>query len=322
MSKEILDTVLLLALPASGKSELRRYIDHLPAERCKSELHMGHTAQLDDFPYVHLMRRIDEELTSRKVKTRFFKAMDRPFIDARDWLTLVELVNEDFKDLKSTRKYSPDSAARFFFERLDEACGRAGAPVRMKALEPELSDALSEALEGDARKWLAEKQENMPESLDGRTLIIEFARGGSHTATMPLPAPWGYAHSVKQLSDELLSKSVILYVWVTPEESRRKNEARADPDDPGSILHHGVPLEVLLNDYGCDDVAHLMETSDRPGTVRIEKGDRVYHLPVARFDNRVDKTSFIRDDPSDWPADSVKALHDELKRACQHLAGS
>ena len=80
-------------------------------------------------------------------------------------------------------------------------------------------------------------------------------------------------------------------------------------------------MEVLLNDYGCDDLAHLMETSDRPGTVRIEKGGQVYHLPVARFDNRVDKTSFIRDDPSDWPADSVKVLHDELKRACQHLAG-
>lgn len=322
MSKEILDTVLLLALPASGKSELRRYIDHLPAERCRNELHMGPTAQLDDFPYVHLMRRIDEELMARKVQTRFFKAMDRPFIDARDWLTLVELVNEDFQDLKSARTYSPDSAARFFFERLDEACRRAGGPARMEALPSELSSALSEVLEGDARKWLAEKQENMPESLDGRTLIIEFARGGSHTATMPLPEFFGYAHSVKQLSAELLAKSTILYVWVTPEESRRKNEARADPDDPGSILHHGVPLEVLLNDYGCDDVAHLMETSDRPGTVRIEKGGRVYHLPVARFDNRVDKTSFIRDDPSDWPADSVKALHDELRGACDHLAGS
>lgn len=61
--KKLLDTVLLLALPASGKSEVRRFMEHLTKKQCENDMHMGETLQLDDYPYVHFMHRIDDEFS-------------------------------------------------------------------------------------------------------------------------------------------------------------------------------------------------------------------------------------------------------------------
>ena len=54
---EIIDILLLLALPASGKSEVRRYLANLTPAQCRDDFHLGPTVQLDDYPYVHMMRR-------------------------------------------------------------------------------------------------------------------------------------------------------------------------------------------------------------------------------------------------------------------------
>ena len=61
---KVLDTVLLLALPASGKSEVRRYLELMPQSTRLKDFHMGGSVQLDDYPYVHMMRRIDDELAA------------------------------------------------------------------------------------------------------------------------------------------------------------------------------------------------------------------------------------------------------------------
>ena len=50
MPSEILDTVLLFSLPASGKSEVRTYMASLTAEQCVRDMAMGPTLQLDDYP--------------------------------------------------------------------------------------------------------------------------------------------------------------------------------------------------------------------------------------------------------------------------------
>src|SRR5207237_6215830 len=121
----------------------------------------------------------------------------------------------------------------------------------------------------------------------------------------------GYPFSI--FGDSILPRASILYVWVTPEESRRKNRERTDPNDPGSILHHGVPMAVMLGDYGCDDMDWLIAHSDRPDTVRIEARGRAYRLPVARFDNRKDKTTFVRNDRARWTSDQLAALHGGLQ---------
>jgi hypothetical protein len=80
-------------------------------------------------------------------------------------------------------------------------------------------------------------------ALSHRTLIIEFSRGGEP----------GYAEALKQLSGQILSRAVILYVSVSFEESRRRNIARYDEDGKNRILTHSVPGEELEQTYGQDD---------------------------------------------------------------------
>jgi hypothetical protein len=317
----ILDVVLLTALPASGKSEVRRYLASLTPEQCRDEMHLGPTVQLDDYPYVHMMRRISQELRRRGQDGVFFDSDDLPMKEPRDWGTLIELLNEDFDDLVKRHRPAPapGTAAGWLFDRFDAARRKVGARPALGQLDPELRAELARALEEESAQLLRDKNEGIPDSLHGRTIVIEFARGGPAQAELPLPAPLGYRYSLAALSEEILRRAAVLYVWVTPEESRRKNIERTDPNDPGSILHHGVPMAVMLGDYGCDDMDWLIRQSDRPDTVRVEAHGKHFHLPVARFDNRVDKTTFVRADRSQWRPGQIAALHGGLAAACEKL---
>jgi hypothetical protein len=87
-------------------------------------------------------------------------------------------------------------------------------------------------------------------------------------------------------------------------------------------------MEVMLGQYGTDDMAWLLEQSDVPGTIRVERTiqeggrylSKVYHLPVARFDNRQDLTTFVREDQKLWKAEDVQAIHGGLQAAFDQLA--
>jgi len=86
-------------------------------------------------------------------------------------------------------------------------------------------------------------------------------------------------------------------------------------------------MEVMLGQYGTDDMAWLMEQSDKPDTVKVERivevGERfetkVYYLPAARFDNRQDKTSFVRKPQAQWKPEEIKPLHEGLAGALQTI---
>jgi hypothetical protein len=318
MSKH-LDILLLLALPASGKSEIRTYLASLSPAECEQHFGIGHTVQLDDFPYVHLMRRISNELVARGHEGPYFRSPALPFRDPLDWGTLIELINEDYHDLVAGRRPAPASAARWLGERLDRARDLVGAPPVFAPMDAALRRALETVLEEECRQLLTQKNAAHPASLDGRTVVIEFARGGADGSPLPLPAPFGYRYSLSRLSPEILDKAAVLYVWVTPEDSRRKNRERTDPDDPGSILHHGVPNAVMYGDYGCDDMAWLLDNSDRPHTVPVERDGRVWHLPIGRFDNRADLTTFVRNDLGQWNPRDVAQLRAGLEAAFREL---
>jgi hypothetical protein len=303
MAVDPFDTVLLLALPASGKSEIRRYLASLPIDVALDDFGLMPMVQIDDYPYVHAMRRISQETRRLGMGTAFFKADDAPFDDTRDWGTLTVLLDEDFREL-STRRAVGDPAS-WLLDRLDRARATVGAPT----LFEDRSERLESAIAGDAAELVA----GLPDPVEGsRTVVVEFARGGPEGASMPLPAPTGYRYSLSLLSPDILARAVILYIWVTPEESRRKNRDRGRPGADGSILHHGVPEVVMRTEYGVDDMAWLLETSEVPGTVTIEAHGRTYWIPTVRFDNRVDRTSFLRADPEHWSRRDVDALHGQL----------
>ena len=313
------DIVLLLALPASGKSEVRRYLSNVPADSLRKDFHIGENLQLDDFPYVHLMRRIDDELARLGHARMFFQSGEKPFTEPKDWGTLIHILNEDYHDLMNKNVVKAESAGQLVMRRIDKAGEKAGIVPRLAKLDHGAASAVAAAIEKESRDLLNEKYAAYPASFEGRTIVIEAARGGPAGSAMPLKPPFGYQYSLGQLAPEILERAVILYVWVTPEESRRKNAARTDPNDPGSILHHGVPIDVMMNDYGCDDMGWLEQNSELPGTITISKGGKKYHLPVGRFDNRVDKTSFLREDRKLWSREKVDAIHNGIKSATDKL---
>lgn len=314
MNSKVFDVVLLMALPASGKSEVRNFMANIPGERLAAEFHIGDNLQLDDFPYVHMMRRIDNELQAMGEDRIFYPGED-PFYDGRDWGTLCNLLNEDYHDLMNRNVIQTDSAAKFLFDRFDRAALGAGIPARLGVLNEGIRNSLAEKLEDECRAMLNEKHAAYPESFDGKTVIIECARGGPDGSSFPLTGTFGYQYSLPMFCPEILEKAVILYIWVTPEESRRKNSDRADPNDPGSNLHHGVPMSVMLGDYGCDDMQYLLDTSEERSTVTVSAHGRTYHVPVGVFDNRIDKTSFLRDTPDRWDASLVTEVTEAIREA-------
>jgi len=321
VNSELIDTLLLLALPASGKSEIRRYLESVPPDVLATECHLGPTIQLDDYPYVHLMRRISQELRARGEPPHFFVSDDLPMDEPLDWGTLMILINEDYAAVGIGIGDEPDSPAEWLFDRIDRARVTVGAPPALATLRPELRSGIAAALNAEAADLWRQISALGDADPTGATIVIEFARGGPGGSDLPITPPFGYKYALGLLSPQVLGRAAILYVQVTPEESRRRNEDRGRPGREGdaSILHHGVPEAVMRGDYGMDDLLWLMSHGDGNEIV-VSSAGRTYRLPTAVFDNRNDHTSFLRDDPQTWPPEKVTRLHRELADALSTLA--
>jgi hypothetical protein len=319
----LIDTLLLFSLPASGKSEVRRYLAHLTPSQCREDFGLGPTAQLDDYPYVHLMHRIDDELLAGGWRHVYYKGPARPFQDDWSWAVLVELLNEDYDDLVHGRQVTAASAAQHLFDRLDAAHAKAGMAEPLGDVPWRIRLRVGETLEKECRAELDARNRQSAEGTAGKTIVVEAARGGPNGAAFPLTPPYGYETTFQRLSPAILERSSVLYIQVDPAESRRKNIERGRPDGQGSILHHSVPMEVMLGQYGTDDMAWLLSQSDRPGTIRVERvveaagryTTRVFYLPVGRLDNREDLTTFVRAPRDQWRAEDMQRLHAGLRAA-------
>jgi len=83
--------------------------------------------------------------------------------------------------------------------------------------------------------------------LPGRTLLVEFSRGGEGA----------YRQALARLSRRALSEGAIMYLEVSFEESWRRNQARYDRARRHGILTHSVPWEEMERTYRSDDWAEL-----------------------------------------------------------------
>jgi len=312
------DALLLLALPASGKSEVRRYLDTADPGMRASDLHVAEPVHLDDYPYVHLMRRASVEAAALGGEPPFFADPSSPFLDPRDWLTLTHLLAEDWERLTRPAARIGDPGT-WILDRFDAARRAAGAPPPIS--DPALRSAVARAIAADAADVADDAVRGRPLDLAGKTVVVEFARGGPDGAAPPLPAPLGYRASLACLPRPLLERAVALYVRATPEQSRRRNRERAHPGPEGdaSILHHGVPDAVLRADYGMDDFAWLVEHGRRPGTITVRAARGIVDLPAGVFDNHDDLTSFLRDDRGSWGDADLERLHDRLRTVLDDL---
>ena len=317
---EIFDTLLLLALPASGKSEVRNFL----TQKNPDLFHMGPTIQIDDYPYVHFQLLIDEELVKLGQPRIYHLEDDKggrngPFIHSFDWPALIQLLNADYHEILTGKPENPEHAAKRLFEKLDASAIAVGGHARLSTLPADILKKLEEALEKDAREVFDAKIKHFPKNRDGHIIVIEFARGGPADAN-PLPKHYGYAGSLPWLSDELLERAALLYVWVDPEESRRKNRERAVPGADHTILFHGTPESVMYQDYGRDDMIELRDKSDRENTLKLTTpAGKTHYVPISVFDNRKDLTTFCRKDVKDWTEEEIKALDDGIRDAAISL---
>jgi hypothetical protein len=318
-----LDTLLLLALPASGKSELRRYLASVDDATARKDFGLGPTVQLDDYPYVHLMRRINEEIIRLGGSPVFYESNDGPFLEGGDWATLIELVNEDYSGL-GTESPVPSQPTAWLLDRFERARHAVGLNPPFEHLFGKQFTSLAAALDDEVTEMARALNATLASYEPGvSTVLIEFARGGPEGTEPPLPDPHGYGYSLRHLSPEVLRGAAALYVWVTPEESRRRNVDRAVPGIEGdaSILHHGVPEVVMRGDYGVDDFLWLM---DRGGgdAIEVAAHGATFTIPAAVFDNRTDHTSFLRADDTEWDPALIEGLHAALAHSFDSLASA
>lgn len=167
----------------------------------------------------------------------------------------------------------------------------------------------------------------------------------------PLPAPLGYQYTYQLLSSEILANAAILYIHVTPEQSRTKNKERG-MELPGNVassigaqimhsLNHSVPEFVMWNAYGRDDIFDLVRECNIPNAIKasislfiicthtqksslrriqIMRRMSVYYLPIAVFNNAdKDLTSFCRKNTAEWKEEEKAELHAELTRSFKGL---
>ena len=124
----------------------------------------------------------------------------------------------------------------------------------------------------DDRTWpfligkLNRRIEAEPE-LPGRTVIVEFSRGG----------PDGYREALFHLHPRVLERGAILYLEVSVEESWRRNLARHDRARGDGILTHSVPWEEYERTYKVDDWPDL--AAGPAGYLEI-RGIRIPYITV------------------------------------------
>lgn len=117
-----------------------------------------------------------------------------------------------------------------------------------------------------------------PEFYNDHTLFIEFARGRENA----------FKNALETLEFEILKRAAILFIYVTREESWRRNTARYQEELKHSILAHMVPKETF--DYFYTDHDWLAITHNEPsGFIRING----LQIPFVTMNNEPESTDSV-----------------------------
>jgi hypothetical protein len=327
---------MFCALPASGKSESRRFFKSLNKEEM-AQFHLGDSrTQVDDYPYVDALEKIDAICNQTLGKTIFKDPKTRLFFSGYEWGVLTYLINEDYLDIKKLDKKIPKEyeadPVKWLFKRYDDASEKTGKiPRRFEELEKnsdkEKFQEFKKKCFDVCNTLLHDKYDNIPESLDGKTIIFEFSRGGAKGSTFPLKEPYGYEYTLSLFDDEILNNANILYIWVTPEQSFQKNKQREKEGLQGKSqtvstqlsLNHGVPDSVMNNEYGLDDFEYLINLSKSGKYLPIKKNGKEFKVKAGRLDNRNDLTSDFRKPQKEWTKEQIAKMTEAMKKAFDAL---
>jgi hypothetical protein len=134
-----------------------------------------------------------------------------------------------------------------------------------------------------------------PDFHQRQTLIIEFSRGTSHG---------GYKRAFEHLSKTIAERMAILYIDVSWEESRRKNQNRFNPEKPDSILEHGLPEYKIEKLYRYSDWDEI--SNNHPERIQIQD----CAVPYLVFENEDDVTSQGGDALSQRLQNTLSSLFD------------
>lgn len=320
-------TLLLIALPASGKSEARKCLKHAFTPEEFAKLGIGETVDLDDYPYVEFERLVDVVCRNLGWSDIFFDGPDGGFIDPLEWLVLIELLNEDFQDLTKPRpQITSREVVEDLFERFDRAGRKVGMAPRLAKLSDHGRELLIDAILDEvanpegmsaAKRLVKEPYFWRVDNLDGRTVVIEFSRGIPKDSSLPPEFPFGYTHSLAQLSPEILETASVLYIWVTLEDSIRKDKAR-NVKSGDSTMNHGLSDVVREGAYWGDDFDSM--GGHRGRLLILGGGCRPLVLPTAVFDNTgVGCTDVFRRKPETWTPEEISSAKAKLQTAFAQL---
>ena len=130
------DTLILTGRPASGKSEIIDFLQHLPDDERSQHFHMAELDILDDFPMLWTWFEEDALLEKHFQRPRLHTDKDGYFIHEDLWHLLIERLDLDFhKRRRDDPKYSLQHTTLMEFSRGSEHGGYASA-------FPHLSDDL------------------------------------------------------------------------------------------------------------------------------------------------------------------------------------
>jgi len=110
---------------------------------------------------------------------------------------------------------------------------------------------------------ITEKYLNHPDFYNDHTLFIEFARGNKPS----------FKDALEALKPEILKRAAIFFIYVTREESWRRNVARYQEKLKHSILAHMLPRQTF--DYFYSDHNWLELTKNEPNGYLMVQGLKI-----------------------------------------------